>query len=120
MELVRLTGQDHALLCARFAEHGNSQRRMREALAETAAASDTLARLRALREMERLLDVDLGAVCWRWEHRDDPATHPLERQVMAYVAEARGTGPAWELLVRLDRVRALRELMEGRLVGELE
>ncbi len=119
MDVVRLTGQDHALLCARFAEHGNSQRRMRDALAETAAA-DMLARLQALREMERTLDVDLGAVCWRWEHRDDPATHPLERQVMEYVAGARGTGPLWELLVRLDRVRALRELMEGRLVGERE
>ncbi len=120
MDFVRLSKQDHALLCARFAEHGNSQRRMRDALTETAAPRDVLSRLRALREMERALDVDLGAVCWRWEHRADETTHPLERQVMEYVAEPRGSGTAWELWVRLDRVRLLRELMEGRLVGEPE
>src|SRR5690606_1980455 len=79
-----------------------------------------LDRLHALRQIERTHDVDLGAVCWRWEHRTDEATHPLERQVMEYVAEARGTGSEWMLWVRLDRVRALRELMEGRLVGEPE
>jgi hypothetical protein len=39
---------------------------------------------------------------------------------MEYVAEPRGTATAWELWVRLDRVRVLRELMEGRLVGERE
>lgn len=120
MELVRLSKQDHALLCARFAEHGNSQRRMRDALTETSAADDVLGRLRALRQMERTLDVDLGAVCWRWEHRNDESTHPLERQIMEYVAEPRGTGSGWELWVRLDSVRVLRELMEGRLVGEPE
>ncbi len=120
MEFVRLSKQDHALLCARFAEHGNSQRRMRDALSGVATPQDVLGRLRALREMERAFDIDLGAVCWRWEHRIDEATHPLERSVMEYVADARGTGPAWELWVRLDRVRVLRELMEGRLVGEPE
>ena len=119
MEVARLDPLDHALLCARFAEHANSQRRMRDALAE-AGAADSLARLQALRGMERALDVDLGAVCWRWEHRADAATHPLEHGVMAYVAEARETPRGWELWVYLDRVRQLRELMEGRLVGERE
>ncbi|NLG63179.1 MAG: hypothetical protein GX539_13140 [Candidatus Cloacimonetes bacterium] len=120
MNVVRLSRQDHALLCARFAEHGNSQRRMRDALEEAAVPADVIGRLCALREMERALEVDLGAVCWRWEHRNDEATHPLERQIMEYVAEPRGTGSGWELWVRLDSVHALRELMEGRLVGEPE
>ncbi len=120
MDFVRLSQQDHALLCARFAGHGNSQRRMRDALTETSTPGNVLDRLQALRQIERTHDFDLGAVCWRWEHRTDEATHPLERQVMEYVAEARGTGGEWMLWVRLDRVRVLRELMEGRLVGEPE
>ena len=120
MDVVRLSAQDHALLCARFAEHGNSQRRMRDALAEAGPAPDALARLQALREIERALDVDLGGVCWRWQHRTDAGTHPLEQGVMEYIAEPRGSGEGWQLWVWLDRVRQLRELMEGRLVGDRE
>ncbi|MGH7445213.1 MAG: hypothetical protein ACREKM_10065 [Longimicrobiales bacterium] len=117
---MRLSATEHALLCARYGEHANSQRRMREALAEARSRSGVLDRLRALRAMERALDVDLGAVCWRWHHRADEATHPLESSVMDYIAEARGAGDTWELWIRLDRVRQVRELMDGRLVGELE
>lgn len=120
MDVVRLSAQDHALLCARFAEHGNSQRRMRDALAEVGAGTEALARLQALREIERALDVDLGAVCWRWEHRTDDTTHPLEQRVMEYIAQPRGSGDCWQLWVWVDRVRQLRELMEGRLVGDRE
>ena len=119
MDVIRLTAQDHALLCARFAEHGNSQRRMRDALRDV-DAQDALQRLIALRAMERALDVDLGAVCWRWEHRADPETHPLEHSVMGYIAERREVADRWELWIRLDRVHQLRELMAGRLVGERE
>lgn len=120
MDVVRLSATEHALLCARYGQHANSHRRMRDALGEAGSGSATLDQLRALRAMERALDVDLGAVCWRWHHRDDTATHPLEARVMDYVAESRGTGEGWELWVRIDRVRQLRELMDGRLVGELE
>ncbi len=120
MDVVRLSVEDHALLCARFGEHGNSQRRMRDALAEAHDALGTLERLGALRAMERSLDVDLGSICWRWAHRGDAATHPLEHTVMEYVAEPRGAGDAWQLWIWIDRVRQLRELMEGRLVGERE
>ena len=119
MDVVRLTSRDHALLCARFAEHGNSHCRMREALRDV-CADRALEQLNALRAMERTFDVDLGSVCWRWEHRTDPQTHPLEHSVMTYVAERRDTGTDWELWVRLDRVHLLRELMAGRLVGERE
>jgi hypothetical protein len=119
MDVVCLTSQDHALLCARFAEHGNSQRRMRDALRDVHAAR-ALERLCALRAMERRFGVDLGAVCWRWQHRADPQTHPLEHSVMSYIAERRNAQDGWELWIRLDRVHQLRELMAGGLVGERE
>ncbi len=117
VEVVCITASDRRMLVARFAEHGNSHRRMKSALLE-AGASDAAQRLVALRRLEQEFDVDLGEICHRYERRDDPKTHPIERVVMAYITQARRGGE--ELWVLLDRVRQLRELKEGRLVGEPE
>ena len=121
MEVLTLTRSDCALLAARFGQHANSQRRMLAALDE-AGANESFARLVLLREMEKQLAVDLGMLCYHFEHRNDSGTHPFERAVMNYVAQWRimpsgGDG----LLVRLDRVREVRDIVEeGRLVGEPE
>ena len=117
MQVISLTASDCRVLAARYAEHGNSHRRMREALLEAGAvpASDRLA---ALRGLERQFDVDLGEVCWRFERRADPANHPIERFIIRYITQERQGGE--QLWVLLDRVRQLRELKEGRLVGEPE
>lgn len=119
MDVVCLSAEDCRLLSARFAEHGNSHRRMACALRE-AGATEALERSAALRRMEARFGIDLGSLCHRFEKRDHPATHPLERLVLAYVARwnARPDG-AGELWVRLDRVREVRELIEeGERVGE--
>ena len=115
MEVVRLEERDCRLLAARWAEHENSMRRMSAAL-EEAEADDGLRRLRALRRLEKAFAVDLGSLCHRWLHRDHPRTHPLEREVMGWVAQAQ-TRPdgTLELTVILDRVRPLRDLMAGQL-----
>lgn len=115
MEVVRLEERDCRLLAARWAEHGNSMRRMRAAL-EEAGARDGLGRLEALRGVEKTFAVDLGSLCHKWLHRDHPRTHPLEREVMGWVAQAqtRGDG-SLELTVIVDRVRQLRDLMAGQL-----
>lgn len=105
------------MLAARFAQHGNSHRRMRGALLE-AGASDVVERLGVLRRLERRFDLDLGEICFRYDRRLDPRTHPIERMIIAFITEARPGGE--EVWVRLDRVRQLRELKEGRLVGEPE
>ena len=115
-ELLWLTRFDCGLLAARFAEHGNSQRRMLNAL-EEASAGDAFARLCALRQLEKHFDVDLGMVCHHFEHRNDKDTHPIQRAVMNYVAQwhVRVEG-VQELHVRIDRVREVRDLVEdGRL-----
>ena len=118
-EFVVLSRSDCGLLAARFGEHGNSQRRMLNAL-EEAAADDAFARLCTLRQMEKHFQVDLGMLCYHFQHRNDGNTHPVERAVMNYVAawtpDANGVE---ELRVRIDRVREVRDIVqEGRLVGE--
>lgn len=117
MEVVCLSAQDRRLLAARFAEHGNSQRRMRSALVE-AGADAAAARLGALRMLERRYDLDLGEICHRFGRRNLPDTHPIERFVMSYIAEERACAGRNELWVLVDRLRQVRELMDGRLVGE--
>jgi hypothetical protein len=117
VHVVSLSFADRGLLAARFARHGNSHRRMRASLLD-AGANDAVARLDALRELERRFEVDLGSVSWRYERREEEGTHPLERYIIDYIAEMRRTDDDEVLWVRLDRVREIRDLMEGRLVGE--
>lgn len=121
MEVISLTREDCGLLAARFGEHGNSQRRMLGAL-EEAGADDAFRRLCVLRQMEKNIGVDLGMLCYHFEHRNDAATHPFERAVMNYVAHWRLNGSgAEDLWVILDRIRQVREVVEeGKLVGEPE
>ncbi|HEX6938743.1 MAG TPA: hypothetical protein VF158_04980 [Longimicrobiales bacterium] len=119
MDVVCLSAEDCRLLSARFAEHGNSHRRMAGALKATGQI-EALERFGALRRLEARFEIDLGSLCHRFELRDHPDTHPLERMVLGYVAtwKARpgGTGELW---VHLDRVREVRELIEeGERVGE--
>jgi hypothetical protein len=120
VNVVCLTQSDLRLLTARFAEHGNSHRRMRSAMQE-AGALPAAARLEALRGLEKQFQIDLGSVCHRFGRRNLPETHAIERWVMNYITEVRRReGAEDELWVRLDRVAEIRELMEGRLVGEPE
>lgn len=121
MEVISLSRNDCGLLAARFGEHGNSQRRMLSAL-EEAGANDAFARLCVLRQMEKLVGVDLGMVCYHFEHRNDAKTHPFQRAIMNYVAHWRVSSAGSEgLWVILDRIREVREIVaEGRLVGEPE
>jgi hypothetical protein len=121
LEVVSLSRSDCALLSARFGQHGNSQRRMLAAL-EEAAANDSFARLAVLRKMEKTIGVDLGMLCYHFEHRNDATTHPFERAVMNYVAHWRINAMGGEdLWIVLDRVRQVRGVVEeGRLVGEPE
>jgi hypothetical protein len=84
---------------------------------EEAGASDAFARLCLLRQVEKRVGVDLGMLCYHFEHRNDVTTHPFERAVMNYVAHWRNE----DLWVVLDRVRQVRNVVEeGRLVGEPE
>lgn len=118
MNVVRLSSADRRLLTSRFEEHGNSHRRMRIALEEVAAEQATK-RLDALRTIERRFGVDLASVCHRFDRRDDPATHPIERMIMNYIAEPRvAESGGTELWVLLDRVSEIRDLSEDPLVGE--
>lgn len=119
MNVVCLSAEDFRLLAVRFAEHGNSHRRMAGALKE-AGELEALERFGALRRMEANFEIDLGSLCHRFARRDHPSTHPLERLVLTYVAtwKPRPDG-AGELWVHLDRVREVRELIEeGERVGE--
>lgn len=119
MEAVRLCEGDCRLLAARYAEHGNSVRRMAAALAESDAA-DGLDRLRALRKLERTFRVDLGSLCHRWLHREDEGVHPLEERVLAWVAQGRlGEDGRLEITIFLDRLRHLRDFMAGGLSTSL-
>lgn len=118
MNVVRLSDLDQRLLTARFAEHGNSHRRMRGALLE-GGGTVTVARLDALRRLERSFEIDLGSLCHRHGRRLLPETHPVERLVLDFITEIRlPAGGAEELWVNLDRVAQVRGLMDGRLVGE--
>jgi hypothetical protein len=119
MDVVSLSLADRGLLAARFVRHGNSHRRMRRALVEAGAAS-AVAQLDALRGLERKFEVDLGSVCWRYDRRDDQDTHPIERVVLEYITELRRSGDGDVLWVVLDRLHAIRDLMEDRLVSEPE
>lgn len=117
-EVIRLGTGDCRLLAARFREHGNSHRRMVAALSE-ANAEETLARLRALRILERRFEIDLGSICWRLGRVTEPNIHPIERYVVQYVTRVHVEDDGTEVvLILLDNVRQVRELMEGRLVGE--
>jgi hypothetical protein len=117
-EVLRLADPDCRILVARYREHGNSVRRMRQALVE-ADSDSTVPRLAALREMERRTGVDLGEICHRFERRDDPGTHAVERLIMNFIAEQRLLPDGRvELWVLLDRIRCVHELKDGRLVGE--
>ncbi|MGH7503753.1 MAG: hypothetical protein ACREL7_18660 [Longimicrobiales bacterium] len=118
MHVVGLSTSDRALLCARFGRHGNSHRRMRSVLVDAGIAGGAVAQLDALRALERQFAVDLGSVCWRYERRDDARTHPIERSVIAYITECRSSEDGEVLWLMLDRLREIRDLMEGRLVGE--
>lgn len=119
-EVLRLGAGDCSLLAARYGEHGNSHRRMVSAL-EEADAAVPLARLRALRILERRFEIDLGSLCWRRTRLDHPDTHPIERYIVQYVTRLREDEDGVQtLLVLLDNVRQVRELMEGRLVAEPE
>lgn len=121
MEVISITRSDSSLLAARFSEHGNSPRRMLAAL-EEAGATDAFARMTLLRQLEKVTGVDLGMLCYHFEHRNDTNTHPFERAVMNYVAQWRiNPVGAEDLWIVLDRVREVREIVdEGRLVGEPE
>jgi hypothetical protein len=116
MHVVRLTSSDRNLLCARFAEHGNSFRRMLDALCQ-AGADDAGARLAALRRIERRFDVDLAEICHRHGRRHLADTHPIERLVLDFITEERHCGPDPQLWIMPDRVHLVRQLKEGKLVG---
>ncbi len=117
MNVIRLSAADGRLLAARHGRHGNSHRRMRAALRET-GAGEALARLDALRLIERRFTIDLGAIAGLHARRHAPDLHPIARFVLSWVSETRPSEHGDELWVLLDRVRAIRDLMEGRLVGE--
>ena len=118
MDVVALAAADRRLLTARFAEHDNSHRRMRDALLE-AGATDAAARLDALRRVEYHFDLDLGLICHRHARRNARDTHPLERALIDYLTEIRQDEHGLEVLwVLPERARQLDDLMHGRLVRE--
>lgn len=123
MDIVALTFADRRLLSTRFAQHSNSHRIMRESLLQL-GAEDLVMRLEALRSIERAFDLDLGLVCHLYEHRSDPDRHPIEKLVVDFITDmhasvARDASDGDELLwVLPDRVRQVRELMQGHVVGE--
>jgi hypothetical protein len=117
MQVVRLTDPDRRLLSARFAEHGNSFRRMTQALA-AAGADDARRRLAALRRIEHCFDIDLAEICHRHDRRGQ--AHPIERMVLDFITEERRCGQDAQLWVLPERVRQVRELMDGKLVGDCE
>ncbi len=117
MDVVALTFTDRRLLAARYEQHGNSHLAMRNALVQDGQA-ETAVLLDALRAVERTFDLDLGLVCHLFEHRGDPDRHPIEKLVIDFITDVQ-SGDADELLWILpDRVRQVRDLMQGRLVGD--
>lgn len=121
MQVVRLSAEDAQVLAARFAEHGNSHRRMAGAFRD-AGAGEAAERLCALRRLECRFQVDLGSLCHRFRRRDQAATHPIERMVLDYVAEDRERPDGGrEVWVHIDRVRQVRAWVEqGQPVREPE
>lgn len=119
IQIVCLSPADRRLLCARFDEHGNSHRRMFDALAEQ-GADDAGARLLALRTIEKHYNLDLAEICARHARRNHGSTHPIERLVLEFITEERHTEHETQLWIMPERVRQVRDLMDGRLVGEAE
>lgn len=150
MEVIRLTLEDCRLLETRFTEYDNSHLRFEEALIAAgvhpdeapAAAADqdcaptesepdptaapesgtnTVARLRALRRLECHSSIDLGSLYHRYQHRDDPGIHPLERSILDSIAhwhhDPAGTIELWVLV---DNVRQVRELIDAERAEWLE
>ena len=126
MDVVALTFGDRRLLAARYEQHSNSHRIMRESLLQR-GAEDLAQRLEALRSIERKFDLDLGLVCHLYEHRADIDRHPIEKMVVAFITdahqrvarEASGAADGDELLwVLPDRVRQVRDLMQDRTVPD--
>jgi hypothetical protein len=119
MDVVVLSLTDRHLLAARYAEHGNSHKNMLEALIG-AGAEGAAERLAALRAIEKTFDIDLGLVCHLDRNRHETKMHAIEKLVVDFITDLRGE-PGNELLWILpDRVQQVRELMQGRLVGERE
>ena len=129
MNVVALTYADRRLLAARYEQHENSHRIMRETLL-LRREDDAAARLDALRCVERTFDLDLGLVCHLYEHRADQGRHPIEKMVVDFITDAHDAHDAsgahaapadHEILwVLPDRVRQVRDLMQGHAVGERE
>lgn len=125
MDVIALTFADRRLLATRFSEHGNSHRIMRESLLQK-GAEDLALRLEALRSVERAFDLDLGLVCHLYEHRTDEGRHPIEKLVVEFITDvhasiAKGATDGDEMLwVLPDRVRQVRDLMQGHEVGGRE
>src|SRR3954469_16759207 len=90
MDVISLTADNYRLVFGRHAENDNSHRRMSSALAES-GSTRSLERLRALRSMEVHFGVDLGSLCFRFTHRNDKGTHPIEQTVLAYMAQWRSS-----------------------------
>lgn len=115
MEIIRLTLEDCHLLATRFAEYGNSHLRFEEAIAAMDQPDATLARLRALRRRECHFSIDLGTLYHRYQHRDDPGLHPLERSILDSIArwhhDLEGQAELWVLV---DYVRLVRELIDEK------
>jgi hypothetical protein len=119
MHVVCLSAPDRRLLRTRFVRHANSYCRMRAALAD-AGAHDSEARLAALRRIERRFDLDLAEICHRHARRHDSGTHPIERLVLDFISEERRAGDGAQLWVIPERVRQVRDLMAGKMTGDLE
>ncbi|MEO5511390.1 MAG: hypothetical protein ABIV28_04965 [Longimicrobiales bacterium] len=124
MEIIALKFADRRLLSARYEQHGNSHRIMRESLLQR-GAGDAVERLEALRNIERSFDLDLGLVCHLYERRGDADRHPIEKMVVEFITDVHVNAAAGadgdELLwIRPDRVRQVRDLMQGQVVSERE
>lgn len=71
---------------------------------------------RMVHTLEVELGIDLGALCGRHAAREEPGVSPFERSVLDFLAQwvTLAGAPAPVLLVRVDRVRAVNALAEGR------
>ena len=115
MDVVCLTMFDRGLLGGRWNEHENSHLRMLDVL-EQSRATEAIARLKALRSIEKHFNIDLAEICHRHELRAD--AHPIEKLVLDFICEERITGSEAQLWIMPDRVRQVRELMDGKLVRQ--
>jgi hypothetical protein len=117
--VVCLQPPDRGLLRARWVEHDNSHLRMYDALLD-AGATDAAARLKALRRVEMRFDLDLAEICHRHSHLNQETTHAIERMVVEFITEERHHADGMQLWVMPERVLQVRELMDGKLVGDIE